>query len=86
MLKRVFEHKQGLVDGFIKRYKIHQLAYFEQTTSIEEAILREKQIKKWNRQWKLKLIEKTNPNWDDLYNKLTGFPPEFTLERHRGRE
>ncbi len=74
-MRRVYEHKQGLVEGFTKEYGVDRLVYFEQTNSVEAAILREKQVKKWNRQWKLRLIENQNPEWEDLYNKLTGFPP-----------
>jgi len=65
--KRVFEHKNDLVSGFTKRYKVHDLVYFEQHTDINHAILREKQIKKWKRNWKIELIEEKNPNWRDLY-------------------
>ncbi len=75
LLRRVWEHKNGLVEGFTKKYNVKQLIYFEQTNSVEEAILREKQIKKWNRQWKFRLIEKMNPTWIDLYKQVTGFPP-----------
>ena len=57
----------GLVPGFTKRYHVHRLVYFEPHTDIEGAIRREKGLKKWNRAWKVKLIEAQNPNWDDLY-------------------
>ena len=67
LIKRVYEHKKNLVDGFTKKYNIHKLAYYEITNDIESAIEREKQLKKWNRKWKLKLIEKSNPEWIDLY-------------------
>jgi putative endonuclease len=66
LIKRVYEHKNSLVDGFTKKYKTHMLVYFEQTDSVECAIIREKQLKKWNRDWKLKLIEESNHNWIDL--------------------
>ncbi len=69
-IRRVWEHKQGLVEGFTKEYAIKLLVWYEQTESIESAIQREKQIKKWNRAWKLELIEKKNPNWKDLYEEL----------------
>jgi len=68
--KRVYEHKHKLAEGFTKKYKCHNLVYFEETNSIEEAIKREKQIKKWNRQWKMRLIENFNPKWEDLYNNI----------------
>ena len=68
LIKRVFEHKNDLVrKGFTSRYQIHSLVYFEQTPDIDQAILREKQLKKWKREWKIALIEKTNPGWKDLY-------------------
>jgi len=70
LIKRVYEHKNDLVDGFSKRYKVHKLVYFEQTESSLSAISREKQLKKWNRRWKIKLIEKMNPEWKDLYDDL----------------
>ncbi|MGE5297603.1 MAG: GIY-YIG nuclease family protein [Acidobacteriaceae bacterium] len=70
LTKRVYEHKQDFVKGFTKQYIVHDLVYFEETESIEAAIKREKQLKKWNRDWKVKLIEKENPNWEDLYCRL----------------
>ena len=70
LIKRVWEHKNNLVEGFTKKYFVHRLVYFEDTSDIESAIKREKQLKKWNRDWKIQLIEKTNPNWEDLYNQL----------------
>ena len=69
-MKRIWEHKQDLVEGFTKQYKIHDLVYFEETTDINSAITREKQLKKWNREWKIRLIEESNSNWEDLYEKL----------------
>ncbi|OGZ33775.1 MAG: GIY-YIG nuclease [Candidatus Portnoybacteria bacterium RBG_13_41_18] len=68
--KRVYEHKNDLIEGFTKKYQIHMLVYYEQTNDIESAIRREKQLKKWNRKWKLKLIEENNPDWKDLYDEL----------------
>jgi len=70
LVKRIYEHKSDFVEGFTKKYKIHRLVYFEQTSSIESAINREKQLKKWNRKWKLELIERKNPEWNDLYNEI----------------
>ena len=67
LIKRVYEHKKNLVDGFTKKYSIHKLVYYEITDDIESAIRREKQLKKWNRKWKLNLIEDSNPEWRDLY-------------------
>jgi len=62
----MYEHKNGLVEGFTKNYNIKILVYYELTNSIESAITREKQFKKWNREWKMKLIEENNPMWKDL--------------------
>ncbi len=70
LIKRVFEHKNDLVEGFTKKYSVHQLVYFDQTGDVNSAITREKQIKKWRRQWKIELIEEKNPDWDDLYLDL----------------
>jgi putative endonuclease len=67
VVRRVCEHKTGVVPGFTTRYSVHRLVYFEQFSDIENAILREKRLKKWNRTWKIQLIEATNPNWDDLF-------------------
>ena len=72
LLKRVWEHKNNLVDGFTKKYHIHRLVYYEETENAESAIGREKQMKKWRRQWKIELIEKVNPEWEDLYKNLLG--------------
>jgi putative endonuclease len=70
LLKRVYEHKQNFIDGFTKKYNVHTLVYYEAHSKIEEAIIREKQIKKWNRKWKLRLIEEMNYEWNDLYNEI----------------
>jgi putative endonuclease len=67
LVKRVFQHKNDLADGFTKKYAVHNLVWFESTPSIEEAIRKEKQIKDWKRAWKIELIEKDNPQWRDLY-------------------
>ena len=67
LVKRVFEHKNDLADGFTKKYAVHDLVWFESTISVEEAIRKEKQIKDWKRAWKIELIEKGNPQWRDLY-------------------
>ena len=70
LIKRIYEHKNDHVEGFTQKYTIHNLVYFEATESIESAIIREKQLKKWNRAWKINLIEKSNPAWNDLYPDL----------------
>ncbi len=68
--KRAWEHKHDLVDGFTKKYGVHQLVYYELLADMVSAITREKQMKKWNRAWKLKLIERHNPDWKDLWEGL----------------
>jgi len=70
LFRRVYEHKQGLADGFTKRYGINKLVYYETIESIISAIVREKQPKKWKRKWKLRLIEEANRHWRDLYDYL----------------
>ena len=71
LLKRVYLHKKELLDGFTKKYNVKRLVYYEVYQDIKDAILREKRLKKWKRKWKIKLIEEKNPNWEDLYYKLT---------------
>ena len=68
--KRVWEHRNDLVEGFTKKYGVHCLVYFEQHAEMAAAITREKQIKKWNRAWKLELIERANPEWQDLWEGI----------------
>jgi putative endonuclease len=70
LAKRIYEHRNNLVDGFTKKYNVHRLVWYEIHESAESAITREKQIKKWKRAWKLKLIEQTNPKWIDLYENI----------------
>ncbi len=65
--KRIWEHKNDLMEGFTKQYGVHCLVYFELHGDMATAITREKQIKKWNRAWKIKLIERTNPQWKELW-------------------
>jgi putative endonuclease len=72
LVKRVGQHRQGLVEGFTKTYGVKSLVWYEVTESIEAAIAREKQIKKWHRAWKVKLIEHGNPSWRDLYPEIAG--------------
>ena len=71
LVRRVYEHKNHLdKNSFTSRYNVEKLVYYEKTTNIESAIAREKQIKGWNRKRKDKLIEITNPNWNDLYQSI----------------
>ena len=66
----VWEHKNCVIPGFTAKYRVHQLAYYEQHENYYEAARREKCLKNWYRQWKIDLIEKTNPNWNDLYESI----------------
>ena len=70
LVKRVWQHRERLVDGFTKRYGVHHLVYFEVHEEFREAIIREKQLKKWQRAWKVELIEGMNPGWGDLFDSL----------------
>jgi len=70
LVKRCYEHKQDMVEGFTKRYQVHTLVYYEVHNDVNEAINREKQIKKWNRSWKIRSIEEKNPQWRDLYDDI----------------
>ena len=70
LLQRVWRHKNGLVKGFTERYGVHMLVWYEVHETMESAIMREKAIKKWNRSWKVRLIEEGNPTWRDLYGEV----------------
>lgn len=70
LLERVSQHKKKISKGFTETYSVSKLVYYEQTNDVRSAIEREKQLKKWNRQWKINLIESMNPNWRDLYPEL----------------
>jgi putative endonuclease len=70
LVKRVWEHKNNMVEGFTKRYSVHQLVWYELHESMNSAIQREKRLKSWKRKWKVQLIESRNPDWKDLYPKI----------------
>ena len=70
LIRRIYEHKNDLVEGFTKKYAIKTLVHYEAYRNINDAITREKQLKKWLRPWELKLIEENNPAWKDLYEEL----------------
>ena len=70
LVKRIWEHRNNLVEGFTKRYGVHRLVWYELHESMESAIQREKRLKKWKRVWKLALIESANPDWQDLYQTI----------------
>jgi putative endonuclease len=71
LIRRVWQHREKLADGFTKKYGVAALVYYEVHSDVKAAITREKQMKKWNRAWKIRLIEEDNPNWNDLYMKIT---------------
>ena len=70
LYRRVWQHKNDVHEGFTKKYSVHNLVWYDATNDVEGAIQSEKQMKKWNRQWKINLIEKENPEWTDLYERL----------------
>ena len=81
LVRRVYEHKNNVVKGFTEKYGVHMLVHYESCESVESAIRREKQLKEWQRKWKLRLIEDTNPRWRDLYHKIA---PGFRLPAFAG--
>ena len=70
LIRRIHEHRNNLVGGFTTRYSVHMLVYYEQSPDVSTAIWREKRLKKWNRAWKIRLVESENPEWHDLYPGL----------------
>ena len=70
LVRRVWEHKNDLVEGFTQRYGVHRLVWYELHETMEVAILQEKRLKEWCRAWKLRLIQRINPEWEDLYDRL----------------
>ncbi len=70
LVKRVWEHRNNMVDGFTKCYSVHHLVWYEMHESMESAIQRERRLKEWKRAWKMELIEKSNPDWQDLYHTI----------------
>ena len=70
LTKRIYQHKQNMVKGFTQKYHVHNLVYLEEYSDVNEAISREKNLKKWKRSWKIKLIETKNPEWKDLYSEI----------------
>ena len=70
LVKRLYEHKSEAAEGFTKKYAVHFLVWYEVHETMESAIVREKQMKKWNRSWKIRRIEEANPDWIDLYSSI----------------
>ena len=79
LIKRVWQHKESLADGFAKKYGVKILVWYEQHETMESAITKEKAMKKWLRKWKLKTIEQTNPDWNDLWSEITGEKPQAVV-------
>jgi putative endonuclease len=77
LIRRTYQHRNGLLSGFTKKYGVTQLVWYEVHQDVNEAIKREKNIQAWKRQWKLRLIEESNPEWNDLYEEITGCQPEL---------
>jgi putative endonuclease len=71
LIRRVHEHRSGAMDGFTKQYAVHLLVWFEEHTTPVAMVTRERQLKKWNREWKIRLIERANPDWRDLFDSIT---------------
>jgi len=85
--KRIYEHREALVAGFTRKHGIKRLVHVETYTRIEDAIVREKRLKEWNRDWKIELLERENPSWDDLAVTMLGFESLSTAKpalRHPG--
>jgi putative endonuclease len=72
LIRRVYQHRESLVEGFTVKHHLYRLVYYEMHTDVAEAITREKRIKRWLRAWKIQLIEKDNPSWDDLWPSIVG--------------
>ena len=83
LVQRVWQHREHLVDGFSKEYGVTQLVWFEQHDTMESAITREKRIKKWRREWKWDLIERSNPYWNDRWPEVVGQDEVAGLPRSR---
>jgi putative endonuclease len=75
LIRRIEEHRLGVVPGFTRRYRVHRLVWFQEYASVEDAIQREKTMKEWPRAWKVNLIERSNLHWSDLYPSLPGVKP-----------
>jgi putative endonuclease len=82
LVQRIWQHREGVVEGFTKQYGVKTLVWYEQHEIMESAISREKALKKWNRDWKLRLIEERNPEWRDLWLEITGQEQSLEKDRH----
>ena len=86
LIRRACQHRHNLLGGFTAKYRVHRLVYCEVHEDIGQALMREKQMKKWRRQWKLRLIEKENPDWADLYDRIVGAQPAGANDVAFGKE
>lgn len=86
LIKRIWEHREGMAEGFTKQYGVKILVWYEQHDTMETAISREKAMKKWRRDWKLKTIEEFNPNWLDLWPQINGQAPITVVPAHAGTQ
>jgi len=86
LIQRVWQHKEGLADGFTKTYGVKMLVWYEQHETMESAISKEKAMKKWLRTWKLKTIEKINPDWNDLWPEIIGEKPQAVVPANAGTQ
>lgn len=86
LIQRVWQHKEGLVEGFTKAYGVKMLVWYEQHETMESAISKEKAMKKWLREWKLKTIEQTNPDWHDRWPEITGEKPQAVVPANAGTQ
>jgi putative endonuclease len=84
LIQRIWQHREGVVEGFTQQYAVKTLVWYEQHETMESAITREKSLKKWNREWKLRLIEERNPDWDDLWFEITGQIQKIRHSREGG--
>jgi putative endonuclease len=79
LIRRIEDHRAGTASAFTCKYRVHRLVWFEEFADVRDAIQKEKSLKEWPRQWKINLIERTNPHWIDLYHSLPGVRPTCTL-------
>ena len=86
LIKRVWQHREGLAEGFTKQHGVKTLVWYEQHATMESAISKEKAMKKWLRKWKLATIEKTNPYWHDLWPEIIGAEPPAVVPAHAGTQ
>ena len=84
LIARTWQHREHVVEGFTKRYKVTMLVWYELHGTMESAIQREKQLKKWNREWKLRLVSESNPEWRDLWDEIVGKSDVSGLRRNDG--